>query len=184
MTIEIRLAANDRELREAFALRHRTFVGEGILHRENGTDSLLFDVFDALPTSHVFVAVLDKTVIGTVRVSVHTDQPSPADEFDVPAHALPAGVTVGSGSMLCVDSAYRTGTIGLRLVKAGMKFVHRQGTSYALAAIRPEAVPLFEQLDWYQIADAYVHEIENVPVVPMAIDLDAHFTSQYTTLGR
>lgn len=183
MTIEIRLAANDRELREAFALRHRTFVGEGILHRETGTESLLFDVFDALPTSSVFVAIVDGSVVGTVRVSVHTDQPSPTDEFDVPAHALPAGVTVGSGSMLCVDHRYRTGTIGLRLVKAGMKFVHRQGTSHALAAIRPEAVPLFEQLDWYQVADTYVHAVEGVPVVPMAIDLGAYFAGRHAGIG-
>jgi len=177
MSISIRVALGDRESREAFALRYRTFVGEGILDRHRN-DALLFDVFDALPSSYLFVAVKQSKIVGTVRTTFHSDLPAPTDDFGLPAGTFPPDAIIGSGSMLCVDPDFRNGTLGLRLVRSAMHFQYERGTTHAMAAIRPEAVPIFERLGWLQIARAYYHAVENVPVVPMGLELGLYFDPQ------
>ena len=176
LKVTIRLAADDEEFREAFSLRHRTFIGEGILHHDSA-DELLFDVFDALPTSHVLVAVVDSAVVGTVRVTVPSDHRMPSDQYGVPDDAFPGGARVGSGSMLCVAPEFRRTTVARSLVKEGMNFQRSNGADHVVAPVRPQAVPLFRRLGWYQIGPDYNHPVELVPIVPMAVTLAGESTA-------
>ncbi|MDH3192904.1 MAG: hypothetical protein OEM40_01160, partial [Acidimicrobiia bacterium] len=97
------------------------------------------------------------------------------DDFGLPAGALPPDAIIGSGSMLCVDPDFRNGTSGLRLVRSAMHFQYERGSTHVIAPIRPEAVPIFERLGWQQIAHPYFHAVENVPVVPMGLELRRYF---------
>ncbi len=180
---EIRPARSDRELRQAYALRARVFVGEQILNRR-ADDGLLFDVYDALPSSETFVALDDGEVTGTVRITIHDGGPSPSDDFDIPAGVLPDDARLSSGSMLCVKPDCRQGTLGLRLVSSGMRAAASRGSTHALAPIRPEAVPIFQRLGWFELAEPYMHPIEQVPVVPMGSELNAATSDQREEVGE
>lgn len=172
MTIEIRPAADDLEHRAAYKLRARVFGGEGILRR-NAAE--LFDVFDALPSSSTIVAVDHGEVIGSVRMTWHGNNETPCDEYFDGAAALPSDAVIGSGSLLCVDPARRTGTLGLRMVDWVMRRHYEVGASHGLAPVRPQAEPIFTRLGWFRVAHIFEHPIECVPVVPMAVELAAVF---------
>ncbi len=169
MTVDIRFAADDREHRAAYRLRAEVFTGEGILARS--ADELLFDTFDTLPSSRTMVAVKDRQVVGTVRVTWADAEASPVQEWFDPTTVFPDGAVVGYGSMLCVAASHRRGTLGLRLVNAAMAVQRKRGTTHGVAPIRPEAEPIFRRLGWFRVAEPFDHPIERVPVVPMGADL-------------
>lgn len=182
MSLDIRPARSDDELRKAYALRAKVFVGEQILNRR-ADDGLLFDVFDALPSSQTFVAVDDDDVLGTVRTTIHDDGPNPSDDFGVPVNAFPDKARLCSGSMLCVDRRHRQGTLGLRLVSTAMAAADRDGATHGLAPVRPKAVPIFKRLGWFKLADTYTHPVEGVPVVPMGADLQVVISKSARSSG-
>lgn len=173
MSADIRFASGDDEHLAAYRLRSAVFAGEGILDRDGGTP--LVEVFDALPSSRLVVAVDRGEVVGTVRITQHHDGPSPTDHYFDAAVGLPVGAVLGSGSLLCVDPRHRSASLGLRLVEFGMRALHRVGCSDGAAPIRPEAVPIFLRLGWREIGACFVHPVERVPVVPMGVRLAEWF---------
>lgn len=171
MTVEIRPARNDEERRQAFELRARVFIGEDILDREHES-GLLFDVFDALPSSETIIAINSEgVVVGTVRATLHTDQQTPCDDYAISDEALPVGAVIGSGSMLCVAPAQRNSTLGLRLAATAMRYLHDLGVTHGIAPIRPEAEPILSRLGWFRIGEPFIDPTEHVPVIPMAVDV-------------
>ncbi len=169
MTVEIRLADSDEDLKAAFALRHRVFVGQSIVG-EPSSDGRLVDVFDALSSSYVFVAVDDGEVVGTVRTTMHESDEHPCDSWFDWRHIVSSDRT-SSGSMLCTSPEARTFGLSFRLIAAAMEHGWALGTRHGVAAVRPQAERLLGRWAWRRIGDEFVHPIEQAPVVPMAVDL-------------
>jgi GNAT superfamily N-acetyltransferase len=171
---EIRLARTDGEYRAAFALRAQVFFSEGILdrdrHRDDRNDGLLVEIFDALPSSQLVVAVSGDRVVGTVRVTIQGEAPVPYEAYGITDAVLPDGAVVASGSLLCVAPGFRVHTLGLRLVRFAMAQAWSRGCTHAVAPIRPEAEVLFLRLGWFRVADPFHHPVEDVLVVPMAVE--------------
>lgn len=173
MSATIRFAIGDLEHSAAYRLRSKVFGGEGILDRD--PEAPLFDVFDTLPSSRVVVAMDGDHVVGTVRATWHGNGPAPCDEYFDAADALPSGARVGSGSLLCVEPSFRSGRLGLRLVEFTMRNLYTTGRTHGVAPIRPEAVPIFRRLGWWQLGPSFVHPIERVPVVTMGVEFADYF---------
>ncbi len=168
MTLSIRIAETEADLRAAFELRHRVFVGEEILDLDR-PDGLLYDVFDTLPTSITIVAEKAREIVGTVRVTLHGDHQHPCDGW-FEWRSLVPDARIASGSMLCTIPGRRSGMVGLQLLDAAMELAVVHGGSHAVAPIRPEAERLFGRLGWSRFGQTFDHPVERVPVVPMLVD--------------
>jgi hypothetical protein len=172
----------DDELREAYGLRSRVFAGEGILRRSQ--TSLLIDEFDALPSSETVVAVDDGLIVGTIRRTWHGDYPAPCDHYFDTSSVLPSDASIGSGSLLCVEPTHRSGTLGLRLVDWVMRQFFEEGVTHGLAAVRPEAAPIFRRLTWYRVGERFDHPVERVPVLPMGVTFADRFAPANAPLPK
>ncbi len=172
MSVDVRLVQTDSELRQAFALRHRVFIGEGIVGTPSA-DGLLFDVFDSMPSTRIFVAVEDGEVVGTLRLTLPGEHPSPCDSwFDWRSIASPK--LTAAGSMLCTTPAHRNSGVGLELIAVLMAHAVQNGARYGIAAVRPDAAPVIQRMGMEPIAPTFTHPVEQVPVLPMLIDFSAN----------
>lgn len=126
-------ATTQRELREAYSIRHEIFVEEQRLFPESDRDAC-----DA-GAIHI-VAVLHNEVIGTVRVCE--------------GHS-----GVWYGSRLAVRKPFR-GRVGALLVKEAVKTVRARKATKFLAYVQPSAVRFFKRYRWKPIgrpADYHGH---------------------------
>ncbi|MFH0726696.1 MAG: MSMEG_0568 family radical SAM protein [Pseudomonadota bacterium] len=140
-------ARSERELSEAFAIRHRVFVDEqGIF---TGTDR---DEQDTI--SIHLIARQGEKMVGTVRVF-----PDPGNDN---GHWI--------GGRLAVHPDYRVFRIGASLVKEAMKRVKKKGCTVFTAHVQEKNVRFFQKLGWTPIGS--METIRGRPHRHMRADLD------------
>jgi len=173
MGVRIGIASTTRELDALFRVRHRVYVEEEAYFPPQ-PDGRITDRFDAYPTTANLIAIADGRVVGTVRVAEHSDAGNPTDEFFDPWPHLPPGLTgLCSGSMLCVERAYRD-TPRLVFSLLGMAYFWgiSRGMTHMLGAINPDVEAFFARAGARRLAPPAYHPERGLPAIPMVIELD------------
>ena len=169
MSIVLREAISEADLLAAYRLRYAGFVGQGILDHDR-PDEMIYDLFDAMPTTTTVVAERDGVIVGTTRYTSHRAERHPCDDWIDWRARVPDGL-IGSGSMTATVPGRPSGLLGLRLVDAAMNIGVEDGCTHGVAAVTPEIVPLFERLQWEPLGESFRHPLSRLPVVPMVVDL-------------
>jgi len=136
------LVTTQRELRDAYHIRHEIFVKEQKLFVKSDRDAC-----DARAI-HI-VALLHDEVIGTVRV-------------------YEEGSGVWFGSRLAVRKPFR-GRVGALLVKKAVTTVTEKKAKRFLAYVQPSAVPFFKRHRWKPVGQpvdyhGHPHQLMEAPL--------------------
>lgn len=167
MAVEIRRATSAELLGQAFRLRREVFVGEGIVRGDQR--SLMYDVFDTIDETAIYVVLDGEQVIGTVRGTRASSLGLPADQyFDFRPHLSSDVSRTGNASMLCVAPAYRSSPANMLLVEAVHRWAISEDVTELVACMRPEAAPMVERIGGVVVGAPFDHPVEGVPVVPMS----------------
>jgi hypothetical protein len=175
MGFRIRVARTTSELDDLFRLRHRVFVDEeGYLRPRQ--DGRIADRFDAYPTTANLVALVDDLVVGTVRVALLSEAGSPPEElFDFAPH-LPEGALprACSGSMICVERAYRdTPRLVFALLGMAYFWARSQGRTTMLGAVNPDREAFFARAGGTKLGPTVAGPDPGLGAVPILIDLES-----------
>ncbi|HEU5101602.1 MAG TPA: GNAT family N-acyltransferase [Roseiflexaceae bacterium] len=172
MAICIKYTETTDEVDGIFRTRHKVYV------EETGSmaprpDCRIYDRFDAYPTTVNIIAVDDGHILGGVRFCAPSAAGMPADDFFGFAAYLPIGARGGSGSMLCVERAYR-GTPGLAfsLMGMGFRWAREQGLSFIIGVINPEVQDFFLRLSFQPLAPARYDDSKQLTFMPVIIFMD------------
>ena len=139
-------ARNEKEIAEAFAIRHEVFVEEQRIFKTT-------DVDNHDRTCIHLVATNGNEIVGTVRVY--------AAESNDMNHWI--------GGRLAVRMPFRTGRAGMVLVKEAMKTVKKKGGTFFTAHIQEKNVSFFKRLGWKPIES--IQNYMNRPHQLMQADL-------------
>ena len=153
MSIVLRRATSEADLLAAYRLRYEGFVGQGILDLDR-PEQMIYDLFDALPTTTTIVAESDGVIVGTSRYTSHRAERHPCDDWIDWRARVPDGL-IGSGSMAATRPGRPAALLGLRLVDAAMEIAVEDGCTHGVAAVRPEVVPVFERLQWEALGEPF-----------------------------
>lgn len=173
----VRWAATDRERRDLYRLRAKVFLGEGIIHGDARPE--LFDLYDCYRSTRNVVAVqpgpngADK-VIGGCRVTLPTPGLAILDTplFDFAPAVGGHAPTAALGSMLCVDPDVRGHhDIARRVIATALAEGLTPEITAVCSAVRPMLVSFLERLGWRTLGPGFDHDVEQVPVVPMWLEL-------------
>lgn len=127
--LEIRVAKNEADLREALNIRRSIFVDEQRLYTTSDEDEL-----DAQATH--LLATVNGNIVGTVRV-------------------YSRGNSTWWGGRMAVLPSFRGKDIGSSLTKAAVELVREAKANRFLAYIQSQNVPFFERLGWRKLEDVF-----------------------------
>jgi N-acyl-L-homoserine lactone synthetase len=172
MSVKVKIAGTTHEVDQVFRLRHRVFVDEEC-YFERRHDRRIMDRFDAYPTTANLIAAVDGRIVGALRVVEETEAGSPCDEFfDIRPH-LQGESRFSSGSMFCVERAYRsTPQLVFALLAMGYHWSRSRGLSRMVGAINPDVEGLFSRVGARRVAPPVWNGEAGLGAIPMLIELD------------
>jgi N-acyl-L-homoserine lactone synthetase len=173
MTIRVRIASTAQELDALFRLRHQVYVEEEGYFSAR-PDSRIADRFDPYPTTANLVAVIDGSVVGTVRMAEQSDAGNPTDEFfDFRGHLPEDDAKVCSGSMLCVARAYRDAPrLVFSLLGMAYFWAGSRGARFVTGVVNPDVAAFFAKAGARPVAEPVLHPHLGLTGIPVVIDLD------------
>jgi N-acyl-L-homoserine lactone synthetase len=171
VTIRIKYATTAEEFDGAFLARHRVFVAEEHAFAPNG-DRRILDRFDAFPTTRIVVALAPERVVGSVRFTEDSLSGTPPGEYYDFSEQLPAGAgLIGSGSMLCVERAYRRSGLAFYLLGLGYAWALARNWSHVVGVSNPDTQDVFLKSGYRAIAAPTYSAYKGVPFVPVILDM-------------
>ena len=172
MSIQVKKISSAEDLRAVFQLRHRVFVGDCRRFAARKEDTMLVDLFDAVPEVTILAVFAGTQLVGTMRVNANTEIGLPADEYiDLSATreklAKHGGVIVG-GSMLAVENSWRhKGRVVLSLFSAASSVMAELQADYILAAVSAETISLYSRMGFESAGKAEWHRPIGGYLVPI-----------------
>jgi N-acyl-L-homoserine lactone synthetase len=136
-------------------------------------DGRVYDRFDAYPTTVNIIAVDDGRVVGGVRFCAASTTGTPADDFFDFAAYLSENAKGGSGSMLCVERAYRRiPELAFSLMGMGFRWAREQGLSSIIGAANPDVQKFLWRLGFQPLAQARYDEHKRLLFIPVILSMD------------
>jgi N-acyl-L-homoserine lactone synthetase len=171
MSVRIRLARTTDELDQLFTLRHRIMIDDE-RYLPPRPDGRLADRFDAYPTTANVIALVDDRIVGAIRFMQRTPAGTSADEYFDFAPFLPAQACAVAAGMLVLEPAYR-GTARLVFAMFGMGYhwAMQRGATHVLAPANPRRRTGCLRMGYRVVAPEFRHPSNDLPVVPMILDL-------------
>lgn len=172
MTVCIKYAQATDEIDGIFRTRHTVFVEEeGYLAAQPG--GRVCDRFDAYPTTVNIIAIDDGRVVGGVRFCAPSAAGTPADDYFDVAAFLPEPAKGGSGSMFCVERAYRRiPGLAFSLLAMGLRWAREQGLSSIIGAANPDVQQFLWRFGFQPLAQATYDEHKRLPFIPVILSMD------------
>ncbi len=172
MTICIKYAQTTDEIDGIFRTRHKVYVEEeGYMAAQ--PDGRVYDRFDAYPTTVNIIAVDDGRIVGGVRFCPSSTAGTPADDFFDFAAYLPEHAKGGSGSMLCVECAYRRiPDLAFSLLGMGLRWAREQGLSSIIGAANPDVQKFLWRFGFQPLAQASYDEHKQLLFIPVILSMD------------
>lgn len=172
MCIKLRLAQTPFEINQAARLRHYVLAEEEGYYLEQ-EDKIIFDRYDALPTTVNFIAQVEDDVVGVLRFTRNSDVGMPADnQFDYSAYLPHYDDRIINGSMFCIKKAYRGNPrIVLELMWLGMYWGMSREATHVLAPINPLTISLFSKAGFKAVAEEFICRKSGLPTLPMVLQL-------------
>jgi N-acyl-L-homoserine lactone synthetase len=173
MPIRVKIATTPMELDGLFQARHRVFVEEDGYFKAT-PNKRIFDQFDAFPTTANFIAMVNKQVVGGLRITERSGVGTPTDDFFDFAPYLPPGtVKTASASMLCVQQDYRNlYRLLFVLISMATYWAISRKISHIVAAINPLITRVVRSVGFQPVASAFRDNKHDVDVLPMLLDLN------------
>jgi N-acyl-L-homoserine lactone synthetase len=171
MTICIKYAQATDEIDGIFRTRHKVYVEEeGYMAAQ--PDGRVYDRFDAYPTTVNIIAVDDGRVVGGARFCAPSTAGAPPDDFFDFAAYLPDQARGGSGSMLCVERAYRRiPELAFSIMGMGFRWAREQGLSFIVGAANPDAQKFLVRLGFQPLAQARYDEHKRLLFIPVMLSM-------------
>ncbi len=172
MQATIRRPATQDELDRLFRLRAEVFFGEGVL--KNGAQPILTDELDRSPAATNLIAITpENDIIGGVRLALPQGDwvPTNTAYFDFRPLLPDQGRTASCGSMLWVGPEHRRSRLATILTRSIVALSAISGMSHFCVAAHPQVAAFLTKEGWEIVADEFFHPVEQVPVVPLIIDL-------------
>jgi N-acyl-L-homoserine lactone synthetase len=171
VTICIKYAESTDEIDGIFRTRHKVYVEEEgyMAAQPNGR---VYDRFDAYPTTVNIIAVDDGRVVGGARFCVASTAGTPTDDvFDFAAY-LPEHARGGSGSMLCIERAYRRiPELAFSIMGMGFRWAREQGLSCIIGAANPDVQKFLYRLGFQPLAQARYDEHKRLQFIPVILSM-------------
>lgn len=177
---KISRAATLEDLRDAYKLVHRIYLGNGYISEEQA--EMRLRIFETSPDTATFIAKKDGRVVGVLSI-VHDSEAFglPSDEaFSEELRLLRAtGRKIGEITNQAVDEAFRSSAVPTELMRCALAHGIEAGFDLGIAAVSPSHNAFYELLGFRQIGGrrSYSGKIHD-PVVPLQIDLAAHRNPQ------
>jgi N-acyl-L-homoserine lactone synthetase len=184
VTICIKYGETTDEIDGIFRTRHKVYVEEeGYMAAQ--PDGRVYDRFDAYPTTVNVIAVDDGRVVGGARFCVASTAGTPTDAFFDVAAYLPEHRKSGSGSMLCVERAYRRiPELAFSIMGMGFRWAREQGLSYIIGAANPDAQKFLARLGFQPLAQARYDQHKRLLFIPVLLSMDNLSTKILAFLER
>lgn len=172
MTICIKYAKATDEIDGIFRTRHKVYVEEeGYMAAQ--PDGRIYDRFDAYPTTVNIIAVDDGRVVGGARFCTPSTAGTPTNDFFDFAAYLPEHAKGGSGSMLCVERAYRRiPELAFSIMGMGFRWAREQGLSCIIGAANPDVQKFLLRLGFQPLAHAAYDEHKRLQFIPVILPMD------------
>jgi N-acyl-L-homoserine lactone synthetase len=184
MTICIKYAQTTDEIDGIFRTRHKVYVEEeGYMAAQ--PDGRVYDRFDAYPTTVNIIAVDDERVVGGVRFCAPSTAGTPTDDFFDFAAYLPENMRGGSGSMLCVERAYRRiPELAFSLLGMGLRWAREQCLSCIIGAANPDVQTFLVRFGFQPLAHTTYDEHKRLRFIPVMLSMDTLSTKILTFLEQ
>jgi CRP-like cAMP-binding protein/N-acyl-L-homoserine lactone synthetase len=173
MPIRVKIADRAAELSSLFQARHKVFVEEES-YLQKTPDGRIFDRFDTYPTTANLIAMVDKEVVGGLRLTEGSAAGTPADDFFDFSPYLPHGEErIGTASMFCMQRAFRNKPrLTYMLICMGVYWSISKGFSHVVAAVNPLIEPMLRAIGFRPVKPSFHDEKHAVDVLPMLCDLN------------
>lgn len=174
--VEIKIARTLEEREAVYHLRYRVFAEEmGYVRPEEFPDKMLFDEFDEMEKTKIFMAVKDGEPVGTIRIIKDVPQGLPMDGY-TDFTELRRRYRIAECSRLLTAPEYRkrnADVILMGLVKIGTIWSVQNGIDYIVITARQEvANSFFSKLGFKPIAEPVnLPEFNDPHALPMGIKL-------------
>lgn len=173
MAVRIKVAQSSWELDELYKLRHKVFVEQG-KYLPPRDDKRLFDRFDSFPTTTNIIGISDGYVIAGVRLSESSPVGLPTDDFFDFSPFLPKdNAKTGSGSMLCVEQAYRHQKRFTSSMMGMFYYLARlRGLTHIVGVVNPKTAEAFVETGYELVAPKCFHKSHGLEGRPIILDLE------------
>ncbi len=188
MPIRIKIAKTAAELDSLFKTRHTVFVEEeGYMSPHS--DGRIVDRFDTYPTTANVVALVDKEVVGGIRLTEASEAGMPPDMFFDFSNYLPSNTGKRAGaSQFCLRQTFRTQAyrIATNLMAIGAYWCIHRGISHVMASINPKIAKLTHRLGFEDLTAPFhdpTHDVEVLPQLWETAKLKDPFIPMIRRLG-
>ncbi len=173
MAVRIKVAQSSWDLDELYKLRHKVFVEQGKFLPPRD-DKRHFDRFDSFPTTTNIIGISDGYLIAGVRLTESSSVGLPTDDFFDFSPFLPKdNAKTGSGSMLCVEQAYRHQS---RLTSSMMGMFYYlarlRGLTHIVGAVNPNIAQAFVKTGYELVAPKCFHKSHGLEGRPIILDTE------------
>ncbi len=169
-------AATREDLRDAYKLVHRVYLGTGYISEEQA--EMRLRIFETSTDTATFVAKKDGQVVGVLSIVQDSEEFGlPSDEaFSEELRSLrETGLKLGEITNQAVDEKFRCSAVPTELMRCALAHGIEAGFDVGIAALSPSHNAFYELLGFRQIGGrrSYSGKIHD-PVVPLQIDLEEH----------
>lgn len=172
MPIRVKIANTPTELNDLFETRYRVFV-EQEKYLNTGTDGRIFDRFDSFPTTANIVAMVDRKVVGGLRLTEWSHGGTSADDlFDFRPYLPNDTDRIVTASMLCIEREFRKlHRLCFMMFSMGVYWAISKKMDYVVAAINPLVETLLGHIGLKRIDSPFHDQKHGVDVLPMKMDI-------------
>jgi N-acyl-L-homoserine lactone synthetase len=172
MPIRVKIANSPSEMDGLFQARHRVFVEEEKYFPER-PGRRIYDRYDSFPTTVNLVSMVDRKVVGGLRLTEWSESGVPSDEiFDFNPYISGNSKNLATASMLCLERAFRDlPRLCFMMLCMGIYWCLSRKISHVTAAINPVVKELISAIGFRPVASEFYDEEHGVNVLPMLLDL-------------
>jgi len=169
-------AATVEDLREAYKLVHRVYLGTGFISKEDA--AMRIRMFETSKNTATFVAKVSDRVVGVLSIVQDTE------EFGLPTDQVygdelqilrSKGLRVVEVTNQAVEKEFRQSAVPTELMRCALAHSIEGGFGFGVAAVSPSHNTFYELLGFRQIGSErnYSDKLDD-PVVLLQIDLAQH----------
>jgi len=172
MPIRVKITTTPTELNDLFETRYRVFVEEE-KYLNTGIDGRIFDRFDAFPTTVNIVAMVNRKVVGGLRLTEWSNGGTSADDlFDFRSYLPNEADRIVTASMLCLEREYRKLLrLCFMMFSMGIYWAISKRIDCVVAAINPLVEPLLKRIGFKRIDSPFYDQYHGIDVLPMRMDM-------------
>lgn len=172
MGIRVKIATTSEDLDNLFLARHAVFSEEESYFKKT-KNRRVFDQIDAFPSTVNLMAMVDKQVVGGLRLTEHCGEGAlPNDLFDFSPYLPKSRVKNAMASMFCMKREFRKiPRLTFMLLCMGVFWAISRKVRYIVAGINPQIEHLTRGIGFKPVDSVFRHNKHRVDVLPVVLDL-------------